>query len=268
MRATILTRVNRERPKGKPLALSPALCRVAQTRAEELASGRNPNQLLLSDAEDGAKKGGYEPRRLGEVFVTAEGSLDDVLDETLRGGSALMQEIAREPYTDLGIGFALHGDEPPHYVFLFAASWADFLRDKRAEFSDLSRVRRELLERINRERTERRLAPLRPDSRLDIAAQNHADDMLARSYYGHKSPEGKTVLERSKAAGYAPQFVGENIAEGQDTYDRVVKDWMASPVHREHILSPVFSDIGSGIAVGANKNGSEILWVQVFGRSK
>ena len=268
MRATILARINRERPKSKPLSLSPALCRVAQARAKELASGRNPNQLLMTEAEEAAKEDGYEPRRLGEVFITAEGRLDDVLDESLRGESALMQEIAREPYTDLGIGFALHGDEPPHYVFLFAASWEDFLRDKRAEFSDLSRVRRELLQRINRERTERHLSLLRPDPRLDIAAQKHADDMLARSYYGHQSPEGKTALDRSKSAGYVPQLVGENIAEGQDTYDRVVKDWMASAVHREHILSPVFSDIGSGVAVGANKNGNQILWVQMFGRGR
>jgi uncharacterized protein YkwD len=268
MRATILARINRERPKGKPLSLSPALSRVAQARAEELArSGRNPSQQLLTD-EGAAKKEGYEPRLLGEVFITAEGSLDAVLEESLRGESVLAQETARERYTDLGIGFALHGDEPPHYVFLFAASWAAFLKDEQAEFSDLSRVRRELLERINRERTERHLSLLRPDPRLNIAAQRHAEDMLARSYYGHKSPEGKTALERSKSAGYVPQFVGENIAEGQDTYDRVVKDWMASTVHREHILSPVFSDIGSGVAVGANKNGHQILWVQMFGRGK
>jgi uncharacterized protein YkwD len=269
MRAAILARLNHRRPESKPLSLSPALSRVAQARAEELArSGRNPRQPPLPEAEAAAKKEGYEPRLLGEVFIAAEGSLDAVLDESLRGESALTQEISRVPYTDLGIGVAQHGDEPPHYVFLFAASWADFLKEKRAELSDLSRVRRELLERINRERTQRHLAPLRADPRLDVAAQRHADDMLARSYYGHKSPEGKTALERSKSAGYVPQFVGENIAEGQDSYDRVVKDWMASAVHREHILSPVFSDIGSGVAVGANKSGNEILWVQVFGRSK
>jgi hypothetical protein len=44
--------------------------------------------------------------------------------------------------------------------------------------------------------------------------------------------------------------------------------WMSSPIHREHLLSPVFAQIGSGVAVGKNANGYQILWVQCFGRSK
>jgi len=268
MRAAILARFNRMRPEGKLLSLSPTLSRVAQARAEDFARfSRNPSDAPLAQAEAAATREGYEPRLLAEVLITGERNLESMLDETLHGDSALAQEIAREPNRDLGVGMALRSEDPPLYVFLFAASWVDFLKDKRAEFSDLARVRRELLERVNRERALRRLPLLRPNPRLDIAAQNHAEDMLARAYYGHTSPEGATALERSKAAGYTPQFVGENIAEGQETYDRVVADWMASAAHREHILSRVFSDIGSGVAVGANARGHEILWVQVFGRS-
>jgi uncharacterized protein YkwD len=267
MRAEILARFNRMR-QGPPLALSPALSKVAQARAEEFARSRGTaRDATLTEAEAAAIREGYEPRSLSEVFITAEGNLDEALSESLRGSSPLMQEVARERNRDLGIGFALRSGEPPLYIFLFASNWTDFLKARRAEFSDLPRVRRELLQRINQERARRHLPPLRPDPKLDTAAQKHAEDMLARSYYGHTSPEGTTALERAKAAGYFAHFIGENIAEGQESYDRVVHDWMESAAHREHILSPVFNEVGSGVAVGANARGHEILWVQVFGRT-
>jgi uncharacterized protein YkwD len=92
--------------------------------------------------------------------------------------------------------------------------------------------------------------------------------MLARSYYGHDSPEGSTALERSKAAGYKPRFVGENVARGQYSPEEVMDGWMGSEKHREHILGKLFTDVGAAVAIGKNKNGYQVLWVQVFGRPK
>ena len=269
LRAKLLAGLNEARPSGKPLVLSPILCRIAQARAEELfRSGRNPQHATLAEAATAADRAGYDLLLLSEVFIEAEGDVPMILATFLHGDGALAREVAREPLHDLGIGFVLRGDKTPLYVFLLGLSWPDYLTAKRKDFGDLSRVRRELLERINRERDRIHLAPLRPDPKLDAAAQAHAEDMLARSYFGHNSPEGNTVLERSKQAGYRPHYSGENLAEGQDSFDQVVAGWMASPVHREHILSPVFSDLGSGLAIGENKRGHQILWVQVFGRSK
>jgi uncharacterized protein YkwD len=269
LRAELLAGINDGRPRGKPLVLSPVLCRAAQARAEELSrSGRNPRDATLAEAAATATRSGYDPRSLSEVFIEAQGDIPMILAKFAHGEGPLAREIARESLRDLGIGFALRGDQPPLYVFLFGFAWQDYLAAKRAELGNLSRVRRELLERINQERARIHLAPLRPDPKLDAAAQGHAQDMLARSFFGHNSPGGDTVLERSKQAGYRPQYVGENLAEGQDTFDSVVSGWMASPAHREHILSPVFSDLGSGLAIGDNKRGHEILWVQVFGRSR
>jgi uncharacterized protein YkwD len=266
MRTEILASFNRLRP-GPPLSLSPALSKVAQARAEEFArSGRTTRDTTLTEAETAAAREGYESRLLSEVLITAQGNFATLLSTPLQATSPLLREITRESNRDLGVGFALRGEELPLYLFLFASNWTDFLKEKRAEFSDISRVRRELLQRINLERARRHLSALRPEPKLDAAAQEHAEDMLARSYYSHTSPEGSTALERSKAAGYVPRFIGENIAEGQETYDRVIHDWMESAVHREHILSQIFTDIGSGVAVGTNARGHEILWVQCFGR--
>jgi uncharacterized protein YkwD len=159
-------------------------------------------------------------------------------------------------------------DEIPVYVFLFALSWEDFVSGKRAEFSALQSVRAALLGRVNRERRAAGVPPMREEPLLDETAQRHAADMLARSYYDHDSPEGTTVLERSRAAGYRPSLAAENIARGQYTIEEVMDGWMSSPIHRENILSPLFADIGSGVAVGKNANSYQILWVQCFGRSK
>jgi uncharacterized protein YkwD len=268
VRQTFLEGINAARHEAPPLRLSDVLSRVAQTRAEELArADRNPREASVAEIARSAAKAGYDARFLSEVFLWSEGEIDTVLSEAASGDGPLAREAAREELRDLGVGIARR-EEIPFYVLLFGLNWQDRLAAKRLEFGDLSRMRRELRERINRERASRRLPPLRPAPSLDGAAQAHAADMLSRSYYGHNSPEGTTVLERSKRAGYRPRLVGENLAQGQESIDQVVEAWMASAIHREHILSPVFSDVGSGVAVGTNGNGHQILWVQCFGKPK
>jgi len=42
------------------------------------------------------------------------------------------------------------------------------------------------------------------DSRLDAAAQGHADDMVDRGYFAHNSPEGDDVRDRILEQGYIP----------------------------------------------------------------
>ena len=267
-RAAFLESINAARGQAPPLSLSPTLSRVAQARAEELSrSGRNPRDTSIAEVMGLAAKAGYDAHFLSEIFVSGDGAPETVLGQSVHGAGPLAQAIARRELRDLGIGFAPR-DKPSLYVFLFGLDWQTFLTAKREEFADLARVRRDLLERINRERIRRKLPRLRPDPKLDLAAQKHAQNMLARSYYGHQSPEGTTVLERAQEAGYRPRFVGENLAQGQESIDQVVEGWMASAVHREHILSAVFSDVGSGVAVGTNGQGHQILWVQCFGRSR
>jgi uncharacterized protein YkwD len=156
----------------------------------------------------------------------------------------------------------------PLYVVLFGLSWDDFFREKTAPFADLERVRREMLARVNRERAAHGLAPLRRQPRLDDAAQAHARDMFARRYYSHDTPEGKSAMDRIQGAGYRARYAGENIARGQYSVDEVMDGWMESKTHRDHLLSPIFDDVGFGLAFGKNPGGHEILWVQNFGRPK
>jgi uncharacterized protein YkwD len=106
---------------------------------------------------------------------------------------------------------------------------------------------------VNAERTARGLAAVEPATALGISAQRHAVDMVARRYFAHVSPSGGTVDKRARRAGYitSPCWVlGEDLGwspPAAATAATVVAAWMASPKHREVILTPSFRDIGVGI---------------------
>ncbi|WP_165368304.1 CAP domain-containing protein [Phytoactinopolyspora endophytica] len=101
---------------------------------------------------------------------------------------------------------------------------------------------------------------LRPDERLDEAAQGHSVDMAERNYMSHTSPEGEGPGDRAEAAGY-PRWSGENIAMGYATAEAVVDGWMNSEGHRANILNCDSAAIGVGVAEGDEG----IYWTQLFG---
>lgn len=90
------------------------------------------------------------------------------------------------------------------------------------------------------------LTAFRRDARLDAAARLHSEDMAARGYFAHDTPEGRTPTDRAAAQGYT-SGVGENIASGYATARAVMIGWMASAGHCQNILG-VARDIGVGTA--------------------
>lgn len=110
---------------------------------------------------------------------------------------------------------------------------------------------------INRERTERGLPALTSNGLLAAAAAAHSRDMVARGYFEHEAPDGRTPQDRIRATGWgrgASSSTGENIAWGtgaEAAPAAIVRQWMESPPHREDILRPAFREIGVGIAFGA-----------------
>src|SRR3954453_20453274 len=78
---------------------------------------------------------------------------------------------------------------------------------------DIPVIRGRALELVNGTRQEHGLPPLALQQQLNTAAQAHADDMLARHYYGHASPEGRTAADRYVLAGGSKwRLIAENIA--------------------------------------------------------
>ena len=106
---------------------------------------------------------------------------------------------------------------------------------------------------INNERTSRGLAPLVLDGCVAYVAQLHSSDMAARGYFSHLTPEGGTVFALLTQHGVAYNWAGENLARNDypanQTVAVAIRDLMASPTHRQNILSGSFSRLGVSMAI-------------------
>ncbi len=108
----------------------------------------------------------------------------------------------------------------------------------------------EVVALTNRRRAEHGLGPLAWADRLAAAAQAHNDDMVRRGFFAHESPDGRSVADRVRSAGYDHRVVAENIAAGQRTTAEVVRGWMDSPVHRANSPHADVREIASAPTVG------------------
>lgn len=106
---------------------------------------------------------------------------------------------------------------------------------------------------------------LLPNANLQTAARLHAKDMATRNYFSHDSPDGDTLLDRARAAGFAGCTLGENIAQGQTTPEEVVDSWMQSSRHCQNILSANFTALGVGYFDDASAP-QRYVWVEDFGK--
>jgi uncharacterized protein YkwD len=118
---------------------------------------------------------------------------------------------------------------------------------------------------VNAERALAGLPPLTRQAGLASAASDYATAMADRGLFSHTSPDGSSLQDRGEAHGYLGwTFLGENLAAGQDTPERVVRAWMASSTHRANVLSAQACDIGVGRAT-ARGAGYHIYWVMEIG---
>lgn len=104
-----------------------------------------------------------------------------------------------------------------------------------------------LLDDTNAQRTSNGESALNLNAQLDQAAQAKANDMAARDYWSHNTPDGQTPWSFITAAGYSYTTAGENLAYGFDTASDTLTGWMNSPEHRANILNTSFVDVGFGI---------------------
>lgn len=110
------------------------------------------------------------------------------------------------------------------------------------------------------------LTPLHFNKQLAAAAESKIDDMFAKQYFEHESPDGKTPANIIKAQGYEYIVVGENLALGNFANDEIlVQAWMNSPGHRDNILNSKFAEIGVAVRQGQFEGKTVWLAVQEFG---
>lgn len=123
-----------------------------------------------------------------------------------------------------------------------------------------------LLESTNVERQKAGAQTLQVNQSLTLAAQNKANDMVARNYWSHKTPTGQEPWIFINRTGYTYQKAGENLAYGFDSSDKVVTGWMNSKTHRDNLLDNSFTDVGFGIAKSNdfNNSGAETIVVAYY----
>ena len=126
----------------------------------------------------------------------------------------------------------------------------------------------ELLILTNQKRQDAGLPPLTMNDALTQAATRKAQDMLTKNYWAHIAPDGTTPWYFIKSSGYEYIYAGENLARGFYSTGDVVTAWMASPSHRENVLSPNYKHVGFSIQEGPLTGDETVLVVQEFGSTR
>jgi uncharacterized protein YkwD len=127
----------------------------------------------------------------------------------------------------------------------------------------LSDYEAQVLQLVNKERTQRHLVKLTVSSKLVAAARAHSTEMGELQYFSHDSYSGESFRERVirfgfTKKGYKIWKAGENIAWGSGLCgipQAIVAQWMASRSHRAVILTKAFRSAGIGV----------VLWEEGFG---
>ncbi len=102
-----------------------------------------------------------------------------------------------------------------------------------------------ILAAINNARKANGRPPLRYNGRLEAAARSQAQLMARKDQLSHNL--GVTLRQRVTDAGYEGA-VGENVAGGQKTLEQAIAGWLASPGHRDTLLSTRFVEFGLAAA--------------------
>lgn len=99
---------------------------------------------------------------------------------------------------------------------------------------------------LNQARQNEGLEPLKVNLQLSKLAADFAQDMRNRKFFAHVDPDGKDPFDRMAAVGIDFPNAGENIALSPDV-ETAHRMLLESPLHRENIMNPKFTEIGIGV---------------------
>jgi len=123
----------------------------------------------------------------------------------------------------------------------------------------------EVIRLTNEKRVQAGLQPLIESSVLDQAALAKGTDMLNKGYWAHVAPDGTQPWKFFTDASYKYRYAGENLARDFASAGAAVDAWMASPSHRENLLSPKYEEIGIAVVEGNLAGVDTTIIVQFFG---
>jgi uncharacterized protein YkwD len=248
------------------LVAEPALSLVAARRAGDAAASGDLDGTADTVMALGRelRRAGYPPYAWRQRLVQGPRDPAALLRQWRESDPDGFAEVALGDFESFGAAVA-PGSEPPLWSLFVALPRITWERREAAPLDDLVAMRQAVLAAVNRERSAAGLHPLALDDRLDAAAQAHAADMVARRYYDHVTPDGRSLGERMGDAGYRFRWVAENIAKGVFAPDEVVRRWMLSSGHRHNILDPHPRHVGIGVVRGEEHGQVTALWVLDLG---
>ncbi len=128
-----------------------------------------------------------------------------------------------------------------------------------------SEMKNNLFKLVNEERVKAGLNPLKESEVLDTTATDKANDMIAKNYWAHISPDGTQPWAFFGKVGYGYRYAGENLARDYSSSEATVVGWMNSPDHKKNILDSNYTETGIAVIDGSLQGISTKLAVQHFG---
>lgn len=91
--------------------------------------------------------------------------------------------------------------------------------------------------------------------------------MAAKNYFSHTSQDGRSMVDRINAAGYAWSTIGENIAAGYPSVNAVIDGWMASDGHCANVMNAAFQDVALA-CIASSSSSYGTYWTMNAGRPR
>lgn len=101
----------------------------------------------------------------------------------------------------------------------------------------------QIIQLTNKYRATKGLVSLTENAQLDQSACLKAQDMVAKNYWAHVSPDGLQPQYWVEQVGYHYYRLGENLAYGFRTSNDVMSGWEKSPEHEAN-LSGDYTETG------------------------
>jgi uncharacterized protein YkwD len=277
-RLAFLSLINGEREKLglSPLRLAPALSRAAQAHVDDMVA-RGYYELASPDGkdiEDWALEAGYDAQFLTEKILKTSSSPETVVAQWGRFAETHRGSLFHPAVEELGVGVG-ETEGRSLYTLVFARSTASYLAEyvrhlfdrKTAQLENLDALRQEMLRLVNEARAGRGLGPLALDSRLDRAAQVHAEEAFQAIRKGSSPSRPGALARLVQSLGYRVQGgVGEAIVQGALSPEETLKALLEGTGKRPSILGKGYKHLGLGLAFERAEDGFFVVWVQCLAR--
>jgi len=129
-------------------------------------------------------------------------------------------------------------------------------------FADITKSSLEIM--VNKTRQALGINKLAQNPQLEQAAQLKAQNMIQDQYFSHTSPSGVSPWHWFLKSGYSYKYAGENLAVGFYDSKEVFDAWLNSPTHKENIINPNYTEVGTAVISGFGPSNA-IIVVQEFG---